>query len=82
MDIRTDLLLARFERCTFERMQIARFYANATVLFVDCVMHDVFDDPRGAGRGVQLLDCRVELLQGERSNHTPLFPDWENRVQR
>lgn len=89
-----DGFIARFERCLFSRMHVLRYGLSptATMLFSDCAMRDVFDDPRAAAAnhaGIELDNCQIVVAPRpdprkriERLDLNQLFPDWQERMIR
>ncbi|MHC4512547.1 MAG: hypothetical protein ACYS5W_02500 [Planctomycetota bacterium] len=80
-------LVVRFERCRLSRLHLDLIGDPATMVFVECVLEDLWDDPRqqAADReGVRFLDCRFEnnwLHQRRRLLYLEvLFPKWRERM--
>jgi hypothetical protein len=79
-------LVARFEGCLFERLNLDGS-VQAGVVFADCVMNDLLEQP---GPGPLYENCRITVLSPEqcrdevtrRRDLNELFPDWEARSRR
>ncbi|MSR62251.1 MAG: hypothetical protein EXS08_07390 [Planctomycetes bacterium] len=79
-------LLARFERCTLERVALDDA-GQPTVSFVDCLMTDMLAEPP---EGPLFQGCSIGVLDAERLRDplvrqrdlNELFPGWRERVQR
>lgn len=86
-DVRTSALLARFERCRFDAMELEleRLRGRATVVFSDCIMTDLRDrrDPRTVDHpGIRLVRCNVSTATPDmervwKRDLSELFPGWQ-----
>lgn len=93
-DVRTDALLARFDNCTLERidLDLTRIRAGATVVFDRCRLIDLYRDPRTQSLppGVELDGCTITLAEGHQADWmttmkrdlNELFPGWEEKLNR
>lgn len=90
-DVRTDALVARLESCSFSllSLRVAYIHPGATVLFVNCALDQILDDPltEAAGRsGVMFNNCSLTRHEGgwETVPHldlNALFPNWKSRLE-
>jgi hypothetical protein len=93
LDVRTDALLARFERCRFSElsMRMEFWHPGATVVFLGCTFEDLLDGTdltrHGATNPGVLFDgCSFAYLLGPDRANLPkkdlntLFPDWRARM--
>jgi hypothetical protein len=88
VDVRTSALLARFERCRFDAidLNLQSLPGRATVVFSDCVMIDLRDrrDPRTLQHpGVRLVNCSVQMAAPDEQRDwkrdlNEIFPGWES----
>ncbi|HEX6881763.1 MAG TPA: hypothetical protein VF530_00200 [Planctomycetota bacterium] len=77
---------ARFEACTFERLDLADA-ARPGVVFLGCAMVDLLSEPRP---GPLYQDCTISVLPAElrwdeatrKRDLNELFPDWRERLER
>ncbi len=88
-DVRTDALLARFERCSFSHMawQSGWIRPGATLIFAHCTFEDVFGSKRSIQSdrpGIVFDGCTV--IPADPPDGRPaaldlneLFPDWRAR---
>lgn len=91
-DVRTNSLIARFDRCLFDQLglELRGIRPRATVVMIGCTLTDMFDDQpyaSNAHAGLALDGCTVGYLEGgSRAAATKdlnaLFPDWKDRMER
>lgn len=91
LDVRTDALLARFERCTLSRVSLNLHWIRdgATVAFIGCNLEELLDAPfpTDARRGILFDGCSISYYAGDR-NEVPtkdlneIFPQWRERMER
>ncbi len=88
-DVRTDALLARFDRCRFSLVNVLDHVRNgATVVFDGCTFHDILDDEQGflsKRAGVVLRNCSYSWLgdrQAPKLELDELFPGWREAAGR
>lgn len=91
LDVRTDALLARFDRCTLSRISLNLHWIRegATLAFVGCNLEELLDTPFAADarRGVVFDGCAISFHQGDRTSAptldlNDLFPRWESALER
>ena len=88
LDIRTDGLLARFERCTLERLRLnpSSIRSGATVVFQSCRLTDMLDSPGAIGTGKKGLVLPGTTVTYWQAGELPqldlndLFPDWKKSL--
>jgi len=81
-------LVARFDRCHFSRLHLHVPGGRATVVFDDCVLADLCDDPRWQAthsEGIRFRNCRFENHWLPRQRRQllyleVLFPGWRDRL--
>jgi len=81
-------LMARFDRCHFSRLHLHVPNDPATVVFQDCVLEDLCQDPRrqaARNLGMRFVSCRFEnnWLPHQRRELLfleVLFPQWRERL--
>lgn len=87
-DVRTDGLVARFDRCTIEGVSLGSVRSGGTLVMTACTLRDMLDDPEALAAshaGVLLDQCSVQLFQGDHAareealgrDMNDLFPGWE-----
>lgn len=94
-DVRHDALLARFERCTIDRvnLRIEHVQPNATIVFANCDLRDLAAwQPPGpaieAHAGIEAYGTSIAVWDGPTTprDHdferdlNELFPDWKARL--
>ncbi len=90
-DVRTSGLIARFDSCSISlvSLDVRRLQPGATVLFRNCVLDEILDDPvtDAANRGgIMFEGCTVRRHAGG-SETVPsldlnvLFPNWRDRIE-
>jgi hypothetical protein len=91
MDVRSDAMLARFERCRLGCLFIGWARDSWSIAFDDCQFTDYLThgDPRQPklAKGMTTTDCTFTLFddsKGEppRKSLDPLFPNWEKILRR
>lgn len=92
-DVRTDALLARFDRCTISSLRIAvpLLEPGATVVFSNCTLRDILDDALADAEkrpGVLFDACSFTRSSAQPGDAAPrkdlneLFPNWRNELQK
>jgi hypothetical protein len=89
MDIRSDGVVARFERCTFERIEIEERFIRpgARVVFDGCTMIDLLDRrPLPESERLRLPGTTITYFDYQERRTPPrldlddLFPGWEDHL--
>lgn len=87
-DVRTNGLVARFERC---RIRATRPFAGvrgqATLAFIDCTFDDILSSSMEVPPNVRVQGGAVRWFQGDdpeilKRDVNELFPDWAERIER
>lgn len=87
-DVRTNGLLARFENCTFDALDMFRgTRGGATLVFVNCRTKDIFGNRKVVPSHARVLGTTMNWFAGEKPEDVKrdlneLFPDWNQELQR
>ena len=90
-DVRSDALLARFEDCWFDTVNLdsSQIRRGASVVYADCIMRNILDrSPQEAARPRNVLFPGTVIHYHDRDRGdslardlNDLFPDWKERIE-
>ncbi|MEO1697078.1 MAG: hypothetical protein AAFU73_07275 [Planctomycetota bacterium] len=87
-DVRTNGLVARFDRCRIRATRPFRYVRDgATLAFVNCTFEEILSSPKEVPANVRVQGGAVQWFQGDdpeilKRDVNELFPDWAERVER